>query len=198
MKSLFTDEQGRQCVNTRELPLTAVPAFIGLDNLAAELNKFCNNNIFVQAAKVGKEQSTSSKPEEQIKYPAPPTKIVCGEHTMYLHVWIDKATRKQLMCELAQAKIFTGLIADIPVLDLPLPITNGRLPVNLEFAINRKLRKHGHAYSYNEYTEKYEIVRREAMTNNTMRNRKAFAAYSSNESKFLQGKSRGYHGAIWD
>lgn len=207
LKTLWFNKNSQSWeINQRELPVTAVPAFFGLNNSVntKELNEFCdNNNIFVETNKniitPSIKPAAEGRQHLQPKYPEPPVEIICGDQKIVLYAWLTRELRKELTTELIKNKIFAGCLAKIPVLDAPIPLSKeGRLPANLVYEINRCLRKDGHVFVYDEVQKMYQFRHRDTLKTSASKSRKAFAAYAANEDKFVQQCSHGFMGAIWD
>lgn len=223
----YKNAENRWEVNTKDLELTALPGFFGLNapQYTTQLNRFCgsevaryvntpksvtqyrddNNIVVVKKAKPQKNSvsvlngAEVAKSMLAIQYPAGSHKISIDSKMLEVHTWYNSVFKAAIFKQLTEAGINTTLLARIPVYDFPMPIVDGRLPQNLEYEIRRCLAKQGHAYSYDEINKCYYAVHSSRLQDQTDRQKSiSFAAYANRQHKFLQRATSGYQGSIWD
>lgn len=223
----YKNAENRWEVNTKELELTALPGFFGLNaqQYVAWVNQFCGsevarhvlepksvlkhrdeNNIVVYKKIKPQKNSISvlssaevAKSMSAVQYPRESQKVSIDSKTLEVHAWYNSVFKAAIFKQLTEAGINTTLLARIPVYDFPMPIVDGRLPQNLEYEIRRCLAKQGHAYSYDEIEKCYYAIHSSRLQDQTSRQKAiSFAAYANHQHKFLQRATSGYKGSIWD
>jgi hypothetical protein len=212
-------------VNTKDLELTALPGFFGLNaqQYTKWVNHFCgsevaryveepksvtqhrkDNNIVVKKAKPQTAVSVLSSAEvakamSAIQYPRASQKVSIDSKSLEVHAWYNSVFKAAIFKQLTEAGINTTLLARIPVYDFPMTLTDGRLPKNLEYEIRRCLAKQGHAYSYDEIEKCYYAVHSSKLQDQSDKQKAiSFATYANHQHKFLQRATSGYQGSIWD
>lgn len=223
----YKNAEGRWEVNTKDLALTALPGFFGLNaqQYTEWVNHFCEsevarlvnepnsvlhhreaNNIAVFKKTKPQKNSVSvlsgaevAKSMTTIQYPAGSQKVSIDSKSLEVHAWYNSVFKAAIFKQLTEAGINTTLLARIPVYDFPMTLHEGRLPQNLEYEIRRCLAKQGHAYSYDELKKCYYAVHSSKLHDQTDKQKAiSFATYANHQHKFLQRATTGYQGSIWD
>lgn len=222
----YKNAENRWEVNTKDLELTALPGFFGLNaqQYTKCVNHFCgsevarhicepksvakhhrdNNIVVIKKAKPQKNSVAVLSGAEvakamTVEYPDVSQKVSIGSKSIEVRAWYNSIFKAAIFKQLTEAGINTTLLARIPVYDFPMPIVNGRLPQNLEYEIRRCLAKQGHAYSYDEVNKCYYAVHSSRLHDQTDKQKAiSFATYANHQHKFLQRATTGYQGSIWD
>lgn len=223
----FKNNENRWEVNTKDLALTALPGFFGLNaqQYTEWVNHFCGSEVArhviepksviqhredrnIVVFKKAKPQKNAvsvlsgaevAKSMSAVQYPASSQKVSIDSKTLEVHAWYNSMFKAAIFKQLAEAGINTTLLARIPVYDFPMTLHDGRLPQNLEYEIRRCLAKQGHAYSYDEINKCYYAVHSSKLQDQTDKQKAvSFATYANHQHKFLQRATSGYQGSIWD